>query len=234
MAGVVALLGYSAWAPDKVLYSEETTAHLFWHDFFSATVSSDPGLYAIYGYNAQMFSDNLSYVAAARDLRGRNDGTSPIATVNDGVLDIDIFKGNGVYDQEIRSLYFRMVGEHPWLVLRSCVIGKPKAQMLYFEVTPPLWQRHTYVRPFLLALAATLLALALGMPPPTVRTALMGTAVAVTVFVCSTLTSFIYPTALIPEVLVTWLMLAMLGGLYLPLVLISGMLRRRLTLAPAS
>ena len=54
----------------------------------------------------------------------------------------------------------------------------------------------------------------------------MGAAVGVAVFACSTLTSFFYPTALIAEVLVTWLILVMLCGIYLPLALLLYVLRR--------
>jgi hypothetical protein len=225
-AGVIVLLGYSGLAPDKALYSAESKAHLFWHDFFAGTVGADPMLYAIYGYNLPPFSDDLSYVAAIHDLRGRNDGASPIAEVVDGVLDIDIFKSNGVYDQEMRRLYFRMVREHPWLVLRSFLIGKPRAQIEFFLATPELWNRNSYVTPILLALAATVLALTFGAPLPTTRTALAGVAVMAVVCVCSTLTSFFYPTALIAEVLVTWLILVMLCAVYLPLALLFYVLRR--------
>jgi hypothetical protein len=199
---------------------------LFWHDLYGSTVSAEPTLYAIYGYNSPPFSDDMSYVAATHDLRGRNDGASPIAEVVDGVLDIDIFKSNGTYDQEMRRLYFRVVREHPWLVLRSFAIGKPLAQFGFFLITPELWNRHSYVTPFLLALAATVLALTFGAPLPTTRTALKGVAVAVVVFAASTLTSFFYPTALIAEVLVTWLILVMLCVVYLPLALLFYVLRR--------
>jgi hypothetical protein len=199
---------------------------LFWHDFFAATVSAEPRLYAIYGYNLPRFSDDLSYVAAMRDLRGRNDGASPIAEVVDGVLYIDIWKSNGAYDVEMRRLYFRVVREHPWLVVRSFLIGKPQAQIHHFVATPELWDRHAYVYPFVLALAATVLALAFGAPLPTARTALTGVTVAAVVFAASTLTSFFYPTALIAEVLVTWLILVMLCAVYLPLALLFYVLRR--------
>jgi hypothetical protein len=226
VVGTVALFGYGSLAPDQAFYSRESKAHLFWHDLYGSTVSAEPKLYAIYGYNAPPFSDDMSYIAATHDLRGRNDGASPIAEVVDGVLDIDIFKSNGVYDQEMRRLYFRVVREHPWLVLRSFVIGKPQAQIGFFLITPELWNRHSYVAPFLLALAATVLALTFGAPLPTTRTALMGMAVAAVVFASSTLTSFFYPTALIAEVLVTWLILAMLCVVYLPLALLFYVLRR--------
>ena len=225
-AGVIVLLGYSGLAPDKAFYSAESKAHLFWHDFFAGTVGADPMLYAIYGYNLPRFSDDLSYVAAAHDLRGRNDGTSPIAEVVDGVLGIDIWKSNGAYDVEMRRLYFRVVREHPWLVLRSFLIGKPRAQIDFLLTTPELWNRNSYVTPILLALAATVLALTLGAPLPTTRTALVGVAVMAVVCVCSTLTSFFYPTALIAEVLVTWLILGMLCFVYLPMALLFYVLRR--------
>jgi hypothetical protein len=226
VAGVIVLLVYSALAPDKALYSAESKAHLFWHDLFASTVSADPALYAIYGYNMPPFSDTISYVAAIRDLRGRNNGASPVAQVVDGVLDIDIWKSNGAYDAQMRQLYLRVVREHPWLVVRSFLIGKPQAQIQHFFATPELWNWHNYVIPFVLALAATALALTFGAPLPTIRTALKGVAVAVVVFAASTLTSFFYPTALIAEVLVTWLILVMLCVVYLPLALLFYVLRR--------
>ena len=77
-----------------------------------------------------------------------------------------------------------------------------------------------------MALAATVLALALGAPLPTTRTALTGVAVAAVVFARSTLTSFFYPTALIAEALVTWLILVMLCAVYLPLAFLFYVLRR--------
>src|SRR4029077_6855232 len=117
--------------------------------------------------------------------------------------------------------------EHPWLALRSFVLGKPLAQFGFFLITPELWNRHSYVTPFLLALAATVLALTFGAPLPTTRTARMGVAVAVVVFAASTLTSFFYPTALIAEVLVTWLILVMLCTVYLPLAWLLYIRRRQ-------
>jgi len=225
--GIVALLGYSHFVPNKDLYSRESTAHIFWHDFFVSTVSADPQLLATYGYGSSSYTDDMGYLAALHDLRGRNDGSTPIADEVNGVLGIDIMKSNGAYDDEMRRLYFRVLREHPWAVARSFLIGKPVDQLDYFRVTPELWQRQNYVNPTILAVAATLLALALGAALPTPRTALLGTAVAAVVLGCSAMTSFFYPTALIPEVLVTWLMLLMLCIIYLPLSLLFHFLRHR-------
>src|SRR5580704_495917 len=135
----------------------------------------------------------------------------------------------------MRRLYFRVFREHPWLVVRSFLIGKPLDQLTAFRVTPELWRRNSYVNPMILAVAATLLALALGAALPTRRTALLGLAVVVVVLACSTMTSFFYPTALIAEVLVTWLMLVMVCTIYLPLALLFYFLRQEaVPAAPAS
>jgi hypothetical protein len=227
--GVVALLGYTHFAPDESVYAKESKAHLFWHDFFVSTVSADPQLLATYGYGSPSYTDDMGYLAALHDLRGRNDGSTPIADEVNGVLGIDIFKSNGAYDEEMRRLYFRVLREHPWPVVRSFLIGKPVDQLAYFRVTPELWRRHNYVDPMILAVAATLLALALGAALPTRRTALLGLAAIVVVLACSTMTSFFYPTALIAEVLVTWLMLVMVCAIYLPLALLFYFLRRQAT-----
>jgi hypothetical protein len=224
--GTVALLGYGHFAPDRTMYSKESKAHLFWHDFYDSTVSADPALSTVYGYQAAPYSDDMGYRAALHDLRGRNDGASPIAVENDGVLDIDVFKSNGAYDQEVRRLYWRMVREHPGLVLRSLLIGKPRDQLKFLGAVPEIWNLRNYLYAVPLALAATLLALALGAAVPTRRTAMTGAVVCVVVLACSTLTSFFYPSALIAEVLVTWLMIALVCGLYVPLALLFAALRR--------
>jgi len=225
--GVVALLGYSHFVPNKDLYSRESTAHIFWHDFFVSTVSADPQLLATYGFGSGSYTDDMGYLAALHDLRGRNDGSTPIADEVNGVLGIDIFKSNGAYDDEMRRLYFRVFHERPWLVVRSFLIGKPLDQLTAFRVTPDLWQRNNYLDPMILAVAASLLALALGAALPTRRTALLGLAAIVVVLACSTMTSFFYPTPLIAEVLVTWLMLVMVCAIYLPLALLFYFLRQQ-------
>jgi uncharacterized membrane protein len=232
--GVIALLGYSQFAPNESLYSRESKTHIFWHDLFVSTVSADPTLYSVYGYFASLNTDDMAYLAALHDLRGRNDGASQIAVEGDGVLDIDIWKSNGAYDEEMHRLYFRVLREHPWPVLRSFLIGKPSAQFETFGYTPELWKGRNYVNPVLLAVAATLLALALGAPSPTIRAVRAGAVVAVVLFVCSTMTSFFYPTNLIAEVLVTWLVLFMLFAIYLPLAMLFHILRHEAPAAVAS
>lgn len=232
--GSVALVVYGQVAPDEHVYSKESKAHLFWADFFVGTISSDPGLYAIYGYRYPPFSDDMGYVAAIHDLRGRNAGSSPIVTENDGVLDLDVWKSNGAYGDEMHRLYLRVVQEHPWFILRSFLVGKPLAQVDFLRITPELWRWHSYIYPALLALAATLLALVLGAPAPTTRAALSGVLVAVAIFICSTITSFVFPTALIAEAITTWLIFIMLCVFYVPLSLLFARWRRRHPVLAAS
>ena len=151
------------------------------------------------------------------------------------------FAASAIGDRDLRvdgripaSPRIGVLREHPWPVVRSFLIGKPVDQLAYFSVTPELWRQRNYLNPMIMAVAATLLALALGAALPTRRTALLGLAVAAAVVACSTMTSFFYPTALIAEVLVTWLMLFMVGAIYLPLALLFYVLRQRAVPAAAA
>jgi hypothetical protein len=216
--GMIVLIGYSHFAPDERLYTAESKAHIFWHDLFVGTIESDPELHAAYSYGVE--SDNIGYAAALHDLRGRNDSTSSVARESNGVIEIDVMKSNGIYDQQMRRLYFRIVREHPWWIVRSFLIGKPASEVQALLGREELRNPRSYVYPILLALGATILALALGVPGPSRKTAARGAALCAAVLACSTLVTFFFPTALIPEVLVTWLLVLMVCVLYLPLALL--------------
>jgi hypothetical protein len=218
--GVVVLLGYSQLAPDENLYGRESKEHLLWHSLFVSTVSASPQLYAIYGYNK--LSDNIGYFAAIDDLRGRNDATSPIAVEADGVLNVDVFKSNGAYDREIRRLFFRVVREHPWLVLRALLIDKFALQYGLFGTAPELWKPGNYLAPILLALAASLLSLALGAAERRVVAARF----LFVVLGCSLITTVFDPSPLIVDVVLTWLAAALLCAIYLPLAALFRFCRR--------
>ena len=211
--GVVALVGYSQFAPDQRLYAKESKEHLLWHSLFVSTVSDDFRLHTIYGHNVPKGDDNIGYLAAIDDLRGRNDGASPIAAEADGVLNIDVFKSNGAYDSEIRRLFFRIVREHPWLVLRSFLIGKLWAQLSMFSNTPPLAVRGNYVVPIVLALAVSLLALTLGAAESRIPVRRF----VYIVLGCSLISPLFDPSALIVDVVLTWLAIILLCAIYLPL-----------------
>ena len=225
--GLVALLGYTQFAPDRVLYAKESKEHLLWHSLYISTVSANPKLLAIYGFGAGQNADDMGYLAVIHDLRGRNDSASPIAVEVDGVLGIDFVKSNGAYDQEVRRLFLRVVREQPWLVLRAFLTGKVSMQFEMFGHTGVLWKRHNYVNPVLLAVAASLLALALGAASPTRVTTRMAGRILLVVLACSTVTTLIDASPLIVDVLVTWLIAALLCAVYCPLALFFRLLRRR-------
>jgi hypothetical protein len=218
--GVAVLLGYSQFAPDKSLYAKESKEHLLWHSLFVSTVSASPQLYAIYGYNK--LSDSIGYFAAIDDLRGRNDATSPIAVEADGVLNVDVFKSNGAYDLEIRRLFFRIVREHPWLVLRALLIDKFALQYQLFGTVPQLWTPANYIAPILLALAASLLSLALGAAGRRV----VAVRFLFVVLGCSLITTVFDPSPLIVDVVLTWLAAVLLCAIYLPLAALFRSWRR--------
>lgn len=222
--GVVALLAYSQLAPDENLYSRESKEHLLWHSLFVSTVMDDPDLYAIYGYSLR--SDDLGYTAVLHDLRGRNDGASPIAEVSDGVLNIAVFKSNGAYDLAVRRVFFRMVREHPWLVLRSFLFGKFERQFESFGDADPLWVPGNYVVPIGLALAASLLSLVLGVA----EQGLVARRFLFVVLVCSLITTLFDPSPVIADVVLTWFAAILLCAVYLPLAALFRAWRRR---APA-
>ena len=225
--GVVALFGYAQFAPDRSMYSRESKEHLLWHSLYISTVSADPKLLATYGFGAGAGTDDMGYLAALHDLRGRNDGASPIAKEADGVLGIDIWKSNGAYDQQVRRLFLRVVWEHPWLVLRAFLVGKTSMQFAMFGKMSLLWTWHSYVNPVLLAVAGSLLALALGAAAPTFVTTLVAARILLVVLASSMVTTLIDPSPVIVDVLLTWLIAALLCGVYLPLALLFHPLRRR-------
>jgi hypothetical protein len=225
--GLVALLGYTQFAPDRSLYAKESKEHLLWHSLYISTVSANPKLLAIYGFGVGQNADDMGYLAVIHGLRGRNDSASPIAEEVDGVLGIDFFKSNGAYDQEVRRLFLRVVREQPWLVLRAFLTGKVSMQFEMFSHSGVLWKRHNYVNPVLLAVAASLLALALGAASPTRVTTLMAGRILLVVLACSTMTTLIDASPLIVDVLVTWLVAALLCAVYFPLALLFRLLRRR-------
>ena len=161
VAGVIMLLGYSGTcAGQGLLFGRIKSAFILARSSIASTVSADPTLYAIYGYNFPPFSDDMSYVAAMHDLRGRNDGASPIAEVVDGVLDIDIWKSNGAYDAGDAPALFprraRASVAGSAVVLDRKAAGANRLFRHYARTVEPAQSTST---PFLLALAATVLAL---------------------------------------------------------------------------
>src|SRR5665213_2703379 len=114
--------GYYRYAPARE-YRSESRIHVVWHALYTQTI----GVLA-YFHEKEMapflngqppFSDNSGYLAALATLRARNDVTSPIASVRDGVIYIDVMQDMGAYDRLIRALYFQFIRKHPYLALEA-------------------------------------------------------------------------------------------------------------------
>jgi hypothetical protein len=224
---VCALAGYTvftAWAPDRHFYRTEAKAHLFWHAFYVGMISTEPELTSRYSYGYETYTDSIGYVAAVHDLRGRNE-VLDFAEVADGVININWVKNAGLYDKVVRRIFFQVVTEHPWLVLKSFLIGKPADQFEILTYMAPLKNVRLYVETLGLALAACLIALFAGAGAPD-RSELRVAAIAlVPLVICSWMTTMIVPSGIIPDVIMFYLLLILLIALYLPLALMVRSIR---------
>src|SRR5262249_6975573 len=158
------------------------------------------------GYGEEPYSDTMGYYAALHYLRGRNEAPAEIAEVVDGVININILKHTGTYDQVVRRIFFQVVAEHPWPVLRSFVIGKPSDQFSLLFGTPyppianvpPLWDLHVYGVVLLLGLAASLLVACVGSDLGRWREVLIA---CIPLVICSWITPLIAPSVVITDVI---------------------------------
>jgi hypothetical protein len=162
----------------------------------------------------------MGYIAALHDLRGRNEAPLEFAEVVDGVININITKDSGAYDRVIRKVFFQVVAEYPWLVLRSFLVGKPSDEVEILSHVAPLRDMRAYFEVLASGLAVSLLAVLTGAGVPHGRQWLHWTIAVALVVICSWLPMLIVPSALIPDVIVFYLMVVLLITTYLPLVLV--------------
>src|SRR5262249_22670162 len=130
--GFLGFLLYSSFAQDRSVYGTETKTHVFWHPLFSGMVSASPQLMELYSNGEEGYSDNIVYMPVRGDLRRRNESSSEIAYVQNGAIEINIMRNMGEYDRFVRRLFFEVLSEHPWLVLKSFVYDKPRDQLEIF------------------------------------------------------------------------------------------------------
>src|SRR5262249_40357805 len=152
------------------------------------------------------YSDNIVYMAVRADLRRRNESSSEIAYVQNGAIEINIMRNMGEYDRFVRRLFFEVLSEHPWLVLKSFVYDKPRDQLEIFWWTN-LYNPRRYRTVFLLGLVAAILYL--GTHPPGLRRRDIRslTAVIGIVFVFSLLPTMVVPSSLIVDSILFYLMM---------------------------
>src|SRR5262249_46948495 len=213
---------YSSLAPDHRFYNSESTSHVFWHTLYVGLISTDPELTSRYGYGEDTYSDMMGYIAALHYLRGRNESPPEFAEVVDGVININIIRDTGAYDRVIRKVFFQVVAEHPWLVLRSFLVGKPSDEVEILSHVAPLRDMRAYFEVLALGLAVSILAVLTGAGVQHGRQWLHWTIAVALVVICSWLPMLIVPSALVPDVIVFYLMLVLLITAYLPLVLVWG------------
>ena len=89
----------------------------------------------------------------------RNDTTSPIAIVKDGqVVGTFAMHDMGAFDSALRNVFFEILRDHPWLVFRSFIYDKPRAELDIIVNTSGLYHVRSFLLCIFLATAAGILA----------------------------------------------------------------------------
>jgi hypothetical protein len=112
-------------------YASEPKGHILWHEILLGLLSTSPDLRREYlgsetitfsGGENPNYSDREVYLAINRDLRDRNDASSPmVRKLPDGDLAIDhtLMPGWNEYEKLARSLAIRMILHHPIAALET-------------------------------------------------------------------------------------------------------------------
>jgi len=100
-------------------YATESEYHSLWHEILSGVLGSSLELQRIYLGEAHGIdhSDADAYNSVSWDLNARHDKSSPIAYVQDGVIYLDSTRDNLEYERLQRRMVFKIIREHPDLVL---------------------------------------------------------------------------------------------------------------------
>jgi hypothetical protein len=213
--GFLGFLLYFSFAQDRSVYGTETKTHVFWHPLFSGMVSASPQLMELYSNGEEGYSDGIVYMAVRADLRRRNESSSEIAYIQNGAIEINIMRSMGEYDRLVRRLFFEVLFEHPWLVLKSFVYDKPRDQLIIFWWAN-LYDPQRYWPVILLGLAAAVLYLATGAPGPGRRDIRSAMPVIGIVFAFSLLPTMVVPSPLIVDSILFYLMVLLIAVTLLP------------------
>ncbi|MGE5537985.1 MAG: hypothetical protein ACM30I_05175 [Gemmatimonas sp.] len=218
-AGVILMTAYGWVAVDKQ-YRNATRTHVFWHTAFAGLVSSSPELDKLYGQGQDEYGDNIAYMAALTYLREHRDVKSAIAyTGSDGQLYINPMSNMGAYDKVMRRVFIGVVAHHPWLVLKSFLVDKPRDQIDFLK-NKGVFRLGGDAVPLALAAAASLLTLMAGASLPTKSELLLGLRTVTLVGAFSLVTPMIVPSLLIVGTIVFFLMIALLLGVTAPVALV--------------
>ena len=214
VVGLVGLLLYSHLAL-ALAYRTDTATHPFWDSVLGGTISANPELYRLYGNNDPLYGDTIVFDAIQTDLRERHDTTPDIVSVQNGVIYIDPFLDEAVYDKLAWHVFRKIAAAHPWLTLKSFIYDKPYNQ-INMLVDQPFPYPGGYKIAFILAVGMVLLNLASGHQhwqssyvKITIRAILL-------LAMLSSTTTLVTPSMLIADTWSFYIMLSFLVGIYLP------------------
>jgi hypothetical protein len=212
--GGLVFMGYERFALDRAAYATESRTHTFWDPLLVGTISASPELAALYGMGQVPYGDNLGYRLAEQYIVRLNDITSPIAVVSDGhVTSIYAMHNMGAFDAIQRKIFVQILRDHPWLVIRSFLYDKPQAEL---KALARAW-RLAFFNPlaFLFAIFLAYLSGAVIwlFDAGQIRLPKLGmvSVALVTIIILSLSTGFIYPSPIIPDAILLFLMLFLLG-----------------------
>ena len=220
IAGGIGFVAYQHVALDPTAYAIETRTYTFWDPLLVGTISASHELTALYGMGESPYSDTMGYFIARKYLVEHNDKTSPIAVVQDGkVVGSFAMHNMGAYDAVLRRVFFEMVRQHPWLVLRAFVYDKPRAELRMLSKAAVFYRPGIFSFTVLLAIVSGVIIWALGAPAIRREHVLTATRVAFLTGMLSLSTTFITPTPYIPDTMLFFLLLLLIVPACAPLLI---------------
>jgi hypothetical protein len=210
------------------LYQSETEYHIIWHEVLTGMLASNLELQRMYvgkatGLNDQ--ADQIAYDAIMKDVKERNDDTSPAASRQDGQIYIDPDRSYLAYDQLARSLAIRIIIAHPLLVGES-ILEKFGEQLNWFALQGAMRAANLASAASFTAVAGLLWLVCGGFRIPN-RLLLRGTAAATIVLACALAPPLIEPSNLSVGTLLAFLIAASVGVFTL-MILAAGLIEKLL------
>jgi hypothetical protein len=120
---LIVVSGYSAVISLRAdsRYAIEPKGHILWHEILMGLLSTSPQLRREYlGDEKLTYRDDEVYLAVDRDLKARDDASSPMVRRlpnGDPIVDLSLPGGWNEYEKLVRSLTLRIIFHHPIAVL---------------------------------------------------------------------------------------------------------------------
>lgn len=205
------LIFYQHFGLDRTAYAIESKTYTFWDPLLVGTVSANPELNRLYGMGQPPYSDTMGYYIASKYVVEHNDTTSPIAVVKGGIVVSTFAMHNmGAFDAVQREVFFTIVREHPFLVLRAFLYDKPRAELEILLTTATVYRPVILACCVLLALISGLIIWATNRTRLPQERFVRPIWTMVLIAIMSLATTFIFPTADIPDTILVFLWLLLL------------------------